>query len=161
MDAATPPPDGIGQYGEALMMAAFNGITETDVSDIVGGLVKRAKEGHTASVKTVLDFVSGAARRMKQIPPAPPFGESARKVDPDDDDSVVILPSKVPVTAPVKALRRLVARILADEGTTHLAGLAAQCELTDDETRHVLGCDWFAEGPHGWALTPAGRREAK
>ncbi len=161
-DQKTPPPDGIGKYGEALMHAAFNGITEQDVSEIVGGLVKKAKEGHTASINAVLNFVTGAAKGNRG--PGRPAGSSdrpARRVDPDDDDSVVVLPSKVPAAPGVTALRRLCARIIAEEGPTHLAGLAGQCELTDAEARHVLACDWFRETPGGYELTPDGRRAVK
>lgn len=141
------------------MHAAFNGITEQDVSEIVGGLVKKAKEGHTPSVKAVLDFVAGAAKGARG--PGRTAGQPARRVDPDDDDSVVVLPSKVPAAPGVTALRRLCARIIADAGPTHLAGLAGQCELSDDEARHVLACDWFRETPHGYELTPDGRRAVK
>lgn len=61
----TPPTDGVGEFARALQLAAFNGITEQDMSDMMAAVMKRAKEGDPKAIKFVLDFVGGG------VPPAP------------------------------------------------------------------------------------------
>ena len=170
----TPPTDGVGEFARALQLAAFNGITEQDMSDMMAAVMKRAKEGDPKAIKFVLDFVGGG------VPPAPQVNVHLHKTkrtskatqqhtvtpkaaDPDadlDDDGEAHMPRAVPPPPQVVVLRRFAARVLAADGPTPAPGLAGQLGVAEAEMRTVLDCDWFKSRDGKVELTPAGRQGA-
>lgn len=153
----------MGEFAEALQLAAFNGITEGDMTDMMKAVMAKAKEGDVRAIKFVLDFVGAGAPAQPQVQvhlhktkrtskatqehTAPPRPEPA-KADP---------PQAVPAAPGVTVLRRLAARVLLADGVTPGPALAAVLEVGPDELRHVLACDWFRQAAGGYELTPAGR----
>lgn len=59
--AKTPKLSGIGEWAEALRKAAYDGVRETDISEIMGVLILKAKEGDMKAARFVLDYLTGSA----------------------------------------------------------------------------------------------------
>lgn len=51
-------------YQAKLRNAVFNAVTESDVQEVVKGIVKRAKDGDQHAVKNLFDYVMGAGKSI-------------------------------------------------------------------------------------------------
>lgn len=54
-------------FQHQLRNAVFNAVNEQDVTDVVKGIVERAKEGDDKSVKHLFDYVLGAKTPVKLV----------------------------------------------------------------------------------------------
>lgn len=82
----TPRPDGVGEWAQRLREAAFNAVSETDMTELMASLLARAKAGDLAAARLVLGYLTGGgAPRVQQVvmvqqnvPAAPPTGDLER-----------------------------------------------------------------------------------
>jgi hypothetical protein len=65
---ATPKPNGVGAWADKLRQAAFDAVKESDMTDLMGSLMKRAKDGDNNAAKLVLNYLTGGG--------APPAAEA-------------------------------------------------------------------------------------
>jgi hypothetical protein len=56
-----------GRCVERLRMAMLDGISETDVKEIIANLVARAKQGDRTALKFVFEYVLGGAKPLQMV----------------------------------------------------------------------------------------------
>lgn len=159
----------MGAFAEAALEAAFNGITNDDMSGMMKAIVQKAKGGDMKAAKFVLEFLgshkppppnvtvhlhkskrTSESRQTHEAKPTPPAKADA---------TAPLPPPKVPGPPHLDVLRRFAARILHTDGGTPATGLAKQLGVDPDELRHLLTHEWFEVVGGRWGLTPAGRQE--
>lgn len=52
-------PVGIGDWASRLRAATFNAVNESDMTEVMQAVVKRAKAGDLAAAKLLLDYMAG------------------------------------------------------------------------------------------------------
>lgn len=57
----SPKPTGIGEWADKLRQAAFNAVKEADMTELMSGLIERAKKGDNGAAKLVLSYLAGGA----------------------------------------------------------------------------------------------------
>jgi hypothetical protein len=66
--ALTPAPTGIGAWAEKLRQAAFDAVKESDMTELMAGLLAKAKAGDLAAAKLVLGYLTGGgAPKVQQV----------------------------------------------------------------------------------------------
>jgi hypothetical protein len=63
----TPAPTGIGAWAEKLRQAAFDAVKEQDITELMAGLLAKAKAGDLAAAKLVLGYLTGGAPKVQQV----------------------------------------------------------------------------------------------
>lgn len=68
-DAAelTPPVDEVGEWATELRKAAFNAVSEQDITDIMRKQLEKAKAGDSAAAKMVLGYLTGGGAPKVKI----------------------------------------------------------------------------------------------
>jgi hypothetical protein len=82
----TPAPTGVGAWAEKLRAAAFNAVKEADVTEIMAGLVKKAKEGDQAAAKLVLNYLTGGGAKVQPVVIIERGRKKAKKIEPDEQE---------------------------------------------------------------------------
>lgn len=155
----TPAPTGIGAWAEKLRMAAFEGIKESDVTEIVAAQVQKAKEGDPKAIKFVMEMI-GSTAAIAASPPPPIHvtvnGVRGKTKPRQARPTMVESSDKGPNMG---QLKKLAAYFLLGNGGASTSAIASHLGIDHGETQIVLECDWFTLVNGRWALTPVGRRE--
>lgn len=77
----------IVEWMDSLRAAIFDAVTESDVRDIVRGLVAKAKEGDRAAVQTLFTYCIGP---NTLLPKAPSAADEPAKAERDRIDRAVL-----------------------------------------------------------------------
>lgn len=173
-ELSPPPAEGVGAFAEAALSAAFNGITDGDMKEMMAKIMEQAKGGDMKAAKFVLEFLgahkapppqvtfhmhktkrTSSSRQTQEVRPRP---GTAGGDDPGGGP-VPAPPTRVPDPPHVTVLRRFAAKIIRADGPSPGPGLAGQLGVDGDELHHLMLHEWFQQENGGWALTVAGRRE--
>lgn len=145
--ALTPPVDAADALRRNLATVVFESIKTNDVQDIVGGLVKEAKEGDKKAASLILNLLTKVTPQATQ-PVATP--------EPRVQREIIERPVMVDSPATV-ALQKLIALSIHVNGTLSLSAMAALTGLPETDVPALLDSEWFVRTSKGISLTPAGR----
>lgn len=158
----TPAPAGVGAFAEKLRLAAFDGVREADMTEIVAKQVAAAKGGDLKAAKFITDFFTGGGAPavkvekvvIREVPVKPRDVIATVPAQTDEPATPMVVPSLA-----VEQLRRLAAMYLVHHQKATGDELARLLGVAAGDLGAVLGADWFARQNHEWRLTAEGRRE--
>jgi hypothetical protein len=164
----TPAPAGLGTWAAKMRAAAQAAVSETDVGEILGKQVEKAKAGDANAAKFVLGFVAGAEPPVEKVKIVEKIRVVRRgkapRADPGTTVRVESSEPLPPVAIDSPALRQqrlLVGLYLAQNHNARLAEMERVLGIPGEQLRAVLNCDWFNEKAGVWGLTPAGNQNVR
>lgn len=147
-----------------MKQAAQASIAESDVAEILGKQVEKAKGGDASAAKFVLGFIS-------QQEPAKPVekvkivervkvidrGERRKQKGQAPEPARVVEASAPKPTVTSRHMQKLVALHLVANGNVRFEELVTVLEIPTEQLRQILAGDWFIEKQGTWFITSLGR----